>query len=165
MRSQIVLFFIIMVSWTSVFSQHLSQQVMVTAAGISVSGSVNYSQTVGETAIEIISSSGFVFTQGFQQPGIKISTETAPPGNGVDVYPNPATDYINVKFFGVGARNFKVEIYNLAGTLVSSGSVNFTESYHYIQRIAVNSFIKGFYFVRISSSDKLISRSFKIEIL
>jgi len=49
-----------------------------------------------------------VFTQGFQQPGIEASQETPPDGNGVEVYPDPATDYINIKLFGDGARNFRI---------------------------------------------------------
>ena len=58
--------------------------------------------------------SGFVLTQGFQQPGIKvISAETPHEGTGVDVYPNPATDFINVKLFGDKARKFKIEVINL----------------------------------------------------
>ena len=62
---------------------------------------------MGETAVEIIGSSDFILTQGFQQPGMKISSEIKPEGNGVEVYPNPATDYINIKFFGDDARKLQ----------------------------------------------------------
>jgi len=158
-----VLTIIIIVSWESAFSQHLSHQVLVPAAGIAVSGAIHYSQTIGETAIEIINSSGFVLTQGFQQPGITIVPEERELGNGVDVYPNPATDFINVKLFGDVARKFRIDIVNITGTIVSSEKLDFIDSFFYIQQVAVDRLFKGLYFVRVVSDDGVISRVFKIE--
>jgi hypothetical protein len=158
-----VLIILILVSRANVFSQQLSHQVLVPAAGIASTGSLNYTQTIGETAIEIISGSGFVFTQGFQQPGIKISPEIAPEGNGVEVYPNPATDYISVKLFGDVARNFRIDVINITGMIVSSGTINFIDSYFYVQRIEVDKLMRGLYFVRVVSDDGLIRRTFRIE--
>jgi hypothetical protein len=158
-----VLMVLLLVSRGIIFSQQLSHQVMVPAAGIAVSSSVNYSQTVGETAIEIIGCSGFVFTQGFQQPGIKYSPGIAPEGNGVEVYPNPATDYVDIKLFGVSPRKFSIDVINISGTIVNSGIIKFIDSYFYIQRIEVGNLKKGYYFIRVVSDDGLISRTFKIE--
>ncbi len=158
-----ILSLLFLVSCAVVHSQQLSHQVMVPAAGIASTGAVNYSQTVGETAIEIIGASGFVFTQGFQQPGIKFSHETAPEGNGVDVYPNPAIDFVNVKFFGDVSRKFTIDIINIAGTIMRSSSIYFITSYYYIQQLEISSLKKGFYFVKIVSDDGVINRVFKIE--
>lgn len=158
-----VLILLLLVSRGIIFSQQLSQQVLVPAAGVVASGSFNYSQTIGETAIEIIGSSGFVFTQGFQQPGIKISPEKAPPGNGVDVYPNPAIDFITVKFFGDIARKFRIDVISITGTIVSSGAIEFITNYFYEQRIDFASLKRGIYFVRVVSQDGIINRTFKIE--
>jgi len=38
----------------------------------------------------------------------------------VDVYPNPATDYINVKLFGDVARKLRIEVINITGMVVKS---------------------------------------------
>jgi len=158
-----VLLFLLVVSWTNILSQQVSHQVLVPAAGLVTTGSVTYSQTVGETAIEIIGGAGYVFTQGFQQPGIKIEPGTEEKGNGVNVYPNPATDYVSIKLFGDVARKFKIEIINITGMVVSSGTIDFIEKYSYIQQMAVGDLKKGFYFVRILSEDGVINRTFKIE--
>jgi len=155
--------FILLVSPKIVCAQQLSHQVMVPAAGVISSGSLNYSQTIGETAIEIIEGQGYVFTQGFQQPGIKISDEIVDNGNGVNVYPNPATDYINVKLFGEDARNFKIEVITITGLVVSSGTIRFIEKYAYIQQINVMQLKAGFYLIRVISEDGVINRTFKIE--
>jgi hypothetical protein len=154
---------LLLFSWANGFSQQLSHQVLVPAAGLTTTGALSYSQTIGETATEIISNSGFVFTQGFQQPGVKISPENSPEGSGVDVYPNPARDFISIKLFGDVPRKFKIDIINITGTVVSSLTLNFIDKYFLIQPMEVTNLKYGFYFVRVASDDGIISRTFKIE--
>lgn len=145
------------------YGQQLSNQVLLPAAGLASSGIVDYSQTIGETAIEIIGNEGFTFTQGFQQPSMKIIDTNLPQGTGVEVYPNPATDYLQMKFFGTKARTFRVEIINLTGTILKSFEMLFITTYYHIEPVEITSLKNGFYFVRIISNDKLINRIFKIE--
>ena len=144
-------------------SQQLSNQVLVPAAGLATSGIINYSQTIGETAVELETGAGFFLTQGFQQPGMKYTGETPQQGTGVDVYPNPATDFINIKLFGDAARKFTIEMINLSGTIVSTMTLDFITQYSYIQQIDITRLSYGFYFVRITSDDSKIIRVFKIE--
>ncbi|MGC1389511.1 MAG: T9SS type A sorting domain-containing protein [Bacteroidales bacterium] len=158
-----VLMLLLLFSGISGFSQDLTPKVLVSAAGLSTAGVIEYSQTIGETAVETFSSAGFILTQGFQQPRIQIIAGTPPEGNGVDVYPNPATDFIFVKLYGDMARKFNIEIINITGMIVNSVNVDFTEKYYYIQQIGVASLKFGFYFVRVTSDDGTIKRVFKIE--
>jgi hypothetical protein len=158
-----VFILLLLFSCTTAFSQQLSNQVLVPAAGLATVGVVTYSQTVGETAVEIMSNAGFELTQGFQQPSIKIPADVIPEGTGVDVYPNPATDFINVKLFGEEARKFRVDLINVTGMIVNSTTLNFIAKYYYIQQIEVTSLKYGFYFVRVTSDDGKIHRVFKIE--
>jgi hypothetical protein len=146
-----------------VYSQQLSHQVLVPLAGVTNTGSLTYSQTIGETAIEIFQSSDCEFTQGFQQPCIKFTKENPPPGNGVKVYPNPVSDYVNVELFGDISRNFRVEIINISGTVVISERLGFTDMYWNTHQIPVEKLSTGLYFVRILSEDGVISRIFKID--
>ncbi|MCU0362102.1 MAG: T9SS type A sorting domain-containing protein, partial [Bacteroidales bacterium] len=131
---------------------------MVPAAGLIVKGTYNYQQTVGETAIEIFARSPYVITQGFQQPGVKIDN-IPNQGNGVEVYPNPARDYIDIELFGTGPRTFRIEIISFAGMIVKNGTIEFTSSFNYIQRLEISHFMRGFYFVRVISSDGVINRT------
>jgi hypothetical protein len=158
-----VLMLLLLFSWATGLSQQLSNQVLVPVAGLSTSGAINYSQTIGETAIEIIGTSGFVFTQGFQQPGIKITDSPTPSGSGVDVFPNPVTDNLNVKLFGNSAQKFTIEIISITGTILSSTSLDFVSSYYYVKQIDVTWLKLGFYFVKVTSIDSKINRVFKIE--
>jgi len=157
-----VLLLLFLFSGTICFSQQLSHQVLVPAAGLATSPTINYSQTIGETAVDVISGSGFILTQGFQQPGMKV-TDNTPAGTGVDVYPNPASDFIYVKLFGAEARKYRIEIINIAGTIVSSVTMDFITDYNIVQRIDISDLTFGFYFVRVASFDAKINRVFKIE--
>lgn len=150
-------------SWTNGLSQQLSHQVLVPVAGVTSSGAINYSQTIGETAVEIIGCLDYTFTQGFQQPGIKLMPEKLPDGNGVDVYPNPAIDNITIKLFGDNSRDFRIDIINITGTIVISEKLSFIEKFYFEKVIPVGYLTIGLYFIRVTSSDKLINRTFKID--
>ncbi len=162
-RKILIFLFLALVAEVSLFSQRLSHQVLAPAAGQAVHSNINYSQTIGQTAVDIIGGAGYVLTQGFQQPLLATSEDSSSQGNGVDVYPNPATDYINVKLFGDVARDFRIELINITGTVIKSIEINFVTDYYYIEHIPVSDIKIGMYFIRVSSNDKLILRTFKIE--
>ena len=154
---------IILTCGTLLSGQQLSHQVLVPAAGLATAGVISYSQTVGETAVEIMDGSGYILTQGFHQPGITLVAETPPEGTGVDVYPNPATDVLYVKLFGEDARKIRIEIINITGYVASTVNLEFSSKYYTVQQLDVSGLKYGLYFVRITSSDSVIARIFKIE--
>lgn len=150
-------------SWANVLSQQLSQQVLVSVAGVTSAGAINYSQTIGETAVEIIGHTGYVFTQGFQQPSIKLMPEKLPDGNGVNVYPNPVIDDLTIKLFGDIPRNFRIDIINITGTIIISEKLSFIDKFYFEKVIPVGHLTNGLYFIRVTSADKVINRTFKID--
>jgi hypothetical protein len=158
-----VLLFLLFVSLSTVFSQQLSHQVLVPVAGLASGSSVVYSQTIGETAIVIVSSTDFLFTQGFQQPGIKQTPEKAPQGNGVKVYPNPVTDNLTIELFGTESRTFRIEIINISGSIVLTDKQVLTDQFWFKEPYNVEKLIKGLYLVRVMSEDGIINQTFKIE--
>jgi hypothetical protein len=161
--TRFLLLTVFLVLGNNLFSQQLSQQVLVPVAGVTSVGSINYSQTIGETAVEIISGVDYIFTQGFQQPGFKLTIEPPHAGNGFNIYPNPATDHITIKLFGDIPRDFRVDIINLTGVMVYSEKFSFTEKFYLEKVISVSNYNNGVYYVRIMSSDKEISRTFIFE--
>ncbi len=147
----------------NLFSQSLSHQVIVPVAGLQSSGKVHYSQTVGEAAVEVIGCTEYVFTQGFQQPGIVLKKETPPPGNGIKVYPNPVTDFVTIELFGSGSRTFLIDFINISGTIIRTEKIEFCDQYWLCQPFSVEKYSKGLFLIRIISTDGLINRTFKIE--
>jgi hypothetical protein len=158
-----ILILVFLVSPAVVYSQQLSNQVLVPLAGVATGTNINYTQTVGETAVEIVGCSEYVFTQGFQQPNFRIYSEEQPPGTGVKVYPNPVTDYIMIELFGDLPRTYKIEIINIAGTVVMSDRKVFSGTYWYKEPRNIEDLISGIYFIRVMSEDRIINRIFKIE--
>jgi hypothetical protein len=148
---------------TNLFSQELSHQVLVPVAGVISTGTINYSQTIGETAVEIMEGPEHILTQGFQQPLMRFPTNPNVLSNGVDVYPNPATDNVTVKLYGLSSRDFRIELINITGTVVYTEKLSFSGNYYLEKHLQVENYYKGIYFIRVISSDKTINRIFKIE--
>lgn len=148
---------------TGAYSQHLSHQVIVPAAGVTLNGGVDLSQTIGETAIELATATDYALTQGFQQPKLKVKLVNPNEGNGVRAYPNPAVDYVNIELWGDKAREFRITVININGTIVYSKELNFMERYWHIQEIPLTSLAKGLYFISAVSKDGVIYRSFKVD--
>ncbi len=157
------LFLLIFGAWGNLFSQQLSNQVIVSAAGVVSTSKFSFSQTIGESITDIITSYDFTLTQGFQQPGVKLTIVNPPNGNGVNVYPNPATDYIKIELFGETSRTFLIEVFNINGNTKYIEKLAFDDKFWFIKELDVSDFLSGIYLIRITSEDKLISRTFKIE--
>jgi hypothetical protein len=136
---------------------------MVPAAGIAVKDGKNYQHTIGETAVELFNLSDYKLTQGFQQPRFVEPSGGQNPGTGVEVYPNPVVEYIELKLFGETARKFRIDLINFAGSVLKTETLEFQSKYYYVERWDAGEFKPGFYIIRVVSEDGVISRSFKIE--
>jgi hypothetical protein len=161
-RRFIIMFVMVLIA-ACAFSQELSHIVMVPAAGIITSGSVNLSQTIGETAVEIFSSEEYTITQGFQQPSIILTAETPPVGTGAKVYPSPVSEDLTIELFGETARSFVITIVNIYGSVVRNIELNFNGPYWYKHVEEVDDLAPGLYLVNIVSRDKVVRRTIKIE--
>lgn len=163
MKVIMILIPFMMVPWTSILSQQLSHQVIVPLAGLVTDSKISYSQTAGETAVEVMGCYEYIFTQGFQQPGIKQSDDDQPEGTGVRVYPNPAGDYLTVEMYGEKTRAVRIEIIDITGTVVMSDNKTFDKDYWHKERYDVDHLTRGLYLVRVLTEDGYLNRTIKIE--
>ncbi len=152
-----------MAAWTNVFSQQLSHQVLVPLAGVASDDQISYSQTVGETAVEVVGCTEYLFTQGFQQPRMKRVEIKQPEGSGIKVYPNPVSDYVVVELYGEKEKAFSIEIINIMGKVIRTDRRVFYDQFWYREPQNVGDLIRGFYLIRVTSDDGMINRTFKIE--
>ncbi len=141
---------------------HLSHRVMVPAAGVTAISGIHLSQTVGETAVLHFSEGNRDLTQGFQQPRLRFRPVEQPPGSGVNVYPNPAMYHLNIRVFSEGARDYIIEIYNMAGILVYNHRLSFTETHFHVHQLEVRNRVKGLHILRVRCHEGKIDRSFRI---
>jgi hypothetical protein len=80
-------------------SSQYKQDVIASAGGYNTASGISISWTLGETIIPTYSNGGLILTHGFQQQLI-ITTieENLETMVTVTVYPNPASDIVNIKF-------------------------------------------------------------------
>ena len=146
-------------------AQHLSHQVLVPAAGTAICSSAHLSQSIGESAITLLSSEMNDLTQGFQQPRVRLIPLDQPQGSGVKAYPNPATECLNIELYGESARSYSIVLMDLSGRIVYTSELDFSDSYWHVHNIPVRQYVKGFYLARVRCSKGLIDRTFKISII
>jgi hypothetical protein len=148
---------------TNLLSQQLSHQVLVPLAGVVSGGNISYSQTAGETAVELTGCSFYIFTQGFQQPPVKFFDPDIRIGSEVKIFPNPVHDYLTIEMYGEKGRTFKIEFLDLTGRIIILDNRCFGDNYYYREPYNVKDMVSGFYLIRIMSEDGLFNRTFRIQ--
>jgi hypothetical protein len=163
MRKTFIPVLFLIVPWANSLSQELSHQVLVPLAGVEVSGNISYSQTVGETAVQIVQGYDHILTQGFQQPSVHLKKYEVIDGTGILIYPNPMTDYLIMELYGERAKTILIEIINFTGRVVYSHKEIFTDGFYYRDNHNVQDLLSGLYLVRITTNDGMLNRVYKIE--
>ncbi|HEY0262561.1 MAG TPA: hypothetical protein VGB95_06005, partial [Chitinophagales bacterium] len=111
-------------------AQTISSKVLAVSGNFVQAGSYSLSQTVGEmTMVQTVSASSYILTQGFQQPELKMVMSISDLGNfgGVlDLFPNPANDFVHLQYKFPIAGTMQMTIYNSIGQRVSA---NYTDEY------------------------------------
>jgi hypothetical protein len=163
MKEILIPIFILIVSWTNVMSQELSNQVLVPLASVVYDWKGSYSQTVGEPVIEIVRCFDYALTQGFQQPSIQSKKYVIIDGTGILVYPNPVTDYMIIELYGERAKTILIEIINFTGRIVYSHKEVFNNGFYYKDNHNVGDLMRGLYLIRFTTNDGMLNRIYKIE--
>jgi hypothetical protein len=81
-------------------------------------------------------------------------------GNAIKVFPNPASEFINVKAKDMIPGDYTLFLYNTLGTLVLQTEVSLQDN---LCKIPVSSFLPGFYSGRLVS-EKSPSQSFRFQV-
>jgi hypothetical protein len=75
----------------------------------------------------------------------------------ITVYPNPSADILNIGLTGVSATDLNLQLISAEGTLVQQIAAVHTSGKNQMQ-MNVSGIAKGIYLLKISSSDKLVTR-------
>lgn len=154
---------------------------MVIAAGGKglTAGNVKLDFTVGETFINTMSQVNNSITQGFHQPNLYVARIADPEDTTVvfsdditetlseqpviannfkvEVFPNPATDHINIRMNELNNLKCFMFLSDTSGKLIEIKQLSQSES-----RIEFSTLPNGNYLVTVKSEDGLINESFKI---
>ncbi len=102
-------------------AQTLERQVIAAAGDYFVSPGLSLSWTLGEPVTETVSNYDVILTQGFQQADkITVTTVREPLSNLFDIkiFPNPTTDYLNIRINSERDEIIIAQLYSLQGQKV-----------------------------------------------
>jgi len=148
----IYLAFFVLLS-TSVHAQSIERST-INAGGKSVDvGTIHISSSIGEAFSGTKNGTSLIVTQGFQQPSF-LTNEVPALGLEdisilIEVYPNPAKDFVNLRRIDESLDESSLRVYNLTGQVqVVPVTIN-----QEIQ-LDIRSLAKGEYFIRLVRNDQ-----------
>ena len=119
MKQIIGIIFFVGISMNS-FSQTLTPDLITTSGDFYKTGTGSLSWSIGEPLTETYTTTNNMLTQGFQQSKWTVSptgiheTKT----NDLKVFPNPATDKLNIEFSSDSGQAFDIALYDINGKLL-----------------------------------------------
>ncbi len=151
---KLIFIILILVSAGVTFAQEV-----ISAAGETKSNSgYEVSWTVGEPAIQTLSSESNTLTQGFHQTELIITAldEITDLKNLISVFPNPTHRFAVVKYKNIPKQN-TYRLFNLSGKLLESKEINSTET-----QVDLARFAEGTYLLKIVQDNGNPLQTFKI---
>jgi len=125
---------------------------------ISTNGEMQIIYTIGEVNIREQLRNNIYISEGFLNPYLfnKVNLENYFPLKGIEVFPNPTIDIININFDIIG--NYSVSIINNSGKIVS------TKGVYNSNKLLLNlkNFTSGLYYILIKTIDKKQYKTFKL---
>lgn len=91
-----------------------------------------------------------------------VSVNESSINSSVNLFPNPATEQLNIAFELKNADHVTIDIYNLVGQVVSTKDLGMLSSGYTLKQIDVSELSSGFYMVRIQTSDAEVVRKITV---
>jgi len=136
----------------------VKQEVIASAGGYNAAANISISWTLGETIIPTWSSSGLILTHGFQQQIIITAVEENLENVvKITVFPNPASDNVNIIFEEPLDGEVKIFMLNSLGNLVKT---DFIEPAMVEKNINLQDLPAGVYYFRLVKG--ILSNVYKV---
>ena len=143
------------------FSQQITPQVVATAGNYTQNGGYSVSWTLGEPVVQTASNGGTTLTQGFQQPSYNVVSVTPGKIDGfeVNVYPNPASDFIVVDWTANDKDMLYISLYDVAGKKISEQSYSAKQD-----KVSINlsQLASAQYLLEVKDKDNSITKVYQI---
>lgn len=119
MMARFSIFLLFLFLTVTSLGQTVSRYAIATAGNTFTAPDITIESTVGQTPFLTLSAKNVFLTQGFQQP-TKKNTYDGPPGEFIQVFPNPVTDYLTMIPWAAESKSFTIKIYSIAGSIVKN---------------------------------------------
>jgi hypothetical protein len=132
----------------------VKQEVIASAGGYNVKGGLSVSWTLGETIIPTFTNGNLVLSHGFQQRLIVTAIEEhLDIAVNVKVYPNPASDVVNIGFDEPVAGEISITILDSQGKVIKEDMIEATMTE---KQINLQEIPAGVYYLRLNKG-KLVN--------
>jgi len=149
-----IIFILFVIFFALSVSAQVKQEVIASAGGYDVNGSLSISWTLGETIIPTFTNGDLVLTHGFQQQLIITTVEeNLEVLVNVTVYPNPASDIVNIRFESPVEGEITLTILDSQGKLIKRDVI---ESTMIEKQINLQDIPAGIYYLRLTKG-KLVN--------
>lgn len=158
-----ILAIIFLASVSSLCAQQLTPTVVSSGGSYSSAGGYTLSATVGEIAVTTLKAATLTLTQGFQQPyDIGVGIKETGLDWSITAYPNPVSQFLNIRFDVEEPLDLNVEIMDV------SGRKHILRELFYVTRGNIETFdlsglSRGVYLVRICTPDRRVQKTYKIQ--
>ena len=147
------------------YSQDLNQNVIASAGGTAKTDKISLEWTLGEFAVETITTAKNLYTQGFHQPYLAVKSFHSPPqadilsGYRIAITPNPASTFINVSIIAKDSEKYLLSLYDMNGKKVQAREVTGNDLFIRIEMAHLSS---GIYLVDVRNDSGNMRKAFKI---
>jgi hypothetical protein len=157
MKKTILLILLFQAVWTINIQAQL-MQVIATSGGIYQEEETSMTWTLGETVILTMSSGDLMFTPGFLQPVLIVSTTDRDVNSPFEIkaFPNPANGSLEVELKESRSGNINFSLYDAGGRKILQIYPENSKT-----TIDLGQYSSGLYLLKVSQADKEIT-SFKI---
>ena len=163
MKLHLYLIIIAAATSSNSFCQHNNQSVIAVAGNISKAGNITLEWTLGEPAIETVSTTLGLLTQGFHQPLLEVQRVNNTNSNLVKnifrVFPNPVTSVLNIQLDNAVKERLLVSLVDINGRVLQN---NIFPQETTAIKIDVSRYTHGTYFLRIINHIGSIHSEFKV---
>ena len=137
----------------------ISQEIITSSGDFAQDSAISVSWSLGEYVTETFTDPENIITQGFQQSNYSIITLVKSPSLdfGINVFPVPATDYIEIKIIGKKTPDIILSLIDIYGNILVLKNV-----VSYDMRINVESLSSGIYILKAIDKNGKILRLFRI---
>jgi len=124
-----------------------SQDIITTSGGNITNNSVQVNWTIGEPITDLITNNKTIVTSGLNQPTFKIETSIENINTKIDVsvFPNPTSQFINIKFDG--ESSLRARILTLSGAVISAYEIK-----EKLTQLDLSKVVSGVFIIELSDN-------------
>ena len=147
---------LVLTASVSVKAQQL--EVVATSGDFYVNSSGSLSWTLGEVAIETLSETNFILTQGFQQSKLTVTAINDLQTSGIElsVYPNPTDNFLFIEVKTDNQRDLQINLFDLNGKLILLKKITGSR-----QTVHMQNYTPDIYILKVTEGNKEI-RTYQI---